>query len=625
MESQQSDRRPATAFVVFLICLATWFSVKSCNQGLMPTPADPGASGAGGNGGTAPANATPGASEAGVEARIPAPPATSGVEQDDQIVVDTDSLRARFSNRGAVLVELLLKKYFRTTADSVDASRHADPANWLPLIAPHDPAVATFRLRHNGRAADSAALPVDTVNWRHERVAADGGGEELVFTLDDGAFHRFEKRFRFHPDGYLFDVVLRFAGTGAAPAQGTASYSLVAAGGIWDERNSPFAKPPAVAITTDDPDDLQLIAAADLEDGPQSRGFRRDGQSPFFGARSNFFGFVLAPDAATVDSVDGVSCTRIADPFRFEQERRAKLGDRKELTADEERTLRDEAFTNVRAEPWLKIVFPPASSPPHELRFTAFAGPRAAEAMPGAAGAPFHVLYEVEYGGEAFRWINRVLLWWMALMERLTGNWGVAIILLTVTVKTLLFPLNRLQSRTMEQFQKKMKLLQPQIEELKKKHKNNVQKMHAEQQQLMRQHGVRPPIFGCLILFLQMPVWYGLFQIMSSAPELRHQPFFGWISDLSAPDTVPLGFELPIIGELHLLPILMVIAWLVQNRMMPKPSDPQQAQMQKMMNFFPFIFGVMLYKYAAGQSLYMVVNSLLGMLQMKFLRVTPSN
>ncbi len=619
MEPQQSDRRPATAFVVFLICLATWFSVRSCNQGLQPPPVDPAVAS------ETPAATAPDGGVAAAPEAAPVHPATTGVDLDEQIVVDTDTLRARFSNRGAVLVELLLKKYFRTTGDSADAGRHADPANWLPLIAPHDPTAATFRLRHNGRASGSAALPVDEVNWRHERAPVPGGGEELRFTLEDGAGHRFEKRFRFRPDGYLFDVVLGFAGTGAAPAQGTASYSLVAAGGIWDERNSPFAKPPAVALTTEDPDDLQLIAAGDLEDGPQSRGFRRDDLAPFFGARSNFFGFVLSPDAATIDLVDSVSCTRIADPFRFEQERQKKLDGRAALSADEERTLRDEAFTNVRAEPWLKVVFPAAAAPPHELRFTAFAGPRAGEAMPGAEGEPFHVLYAIEYGGEAFRWINRALLWWMALMERLTGNWGVAIILLTVTVKTLLFPLNRLQSRTMEQFQKKMKLLQPQIEELKKKHKNNAQKMHTEQQQLMRQHGVRPPIFGCLILFLQMPVWYGLFQIMSSAPELRHEPFVGWISDLSAPDTVPLPFALPLIGELHLLPILMVIAWLVQNRMMPKPSDPQQAQMQKMMNLFPFIFGVMLYKYAAGQSLYMVVNSLLGMLQMKFLRVTPSN
>jgi len=240
----------------------------------------------------------------------------------------------------------------------------------------------------------------------------------------------------------------------------------------------------------------------------------------------------------------------------------------------------------------------------------------------------------VQYGKVWLRWINRLLLVWMRWMHALTHNWGVAIILLTVTVKALLFPLNRMQSRTMELFQKKMKLLQPQIDELKQRYKNNLQKLQQEQQKLMAANGVRPPVFGCLILFLQMPVWYGLFQIMRSAPELRQAGFFGWITDLSLPDQVPLGFtfHLPIdpfnwgnISTIHVLPILMMVAWLVQNRMMPKATDPQQAQMQKMMNFFPIIFGFFLYAYASGQSLYMLVNSILGMLQMKFLRVTPTS
>ncbi|MSR45506.1 MAG: membrane protein insertase YidC [Planctomycetes bacterium] len=613
----QSDRRPATAFVVFLICMAAYFSLRNCQKGLNPPPADP----------TTPAgpSAPDGATGASTDVEAPpSVPATSGVELDENIVVDTATYRARFSNRGAVLVELLLKKFFRESGDEADAAKRDDPAHWLPVIAPHDPTAATFRLKHNSRANGAATLPLEQINWKFDRSNIDGG-ERLVFQIDDGAGHHFEKHFRFARDGYFFDVELQFSGTTADAAQGTSSYGLVAAGGIWDERNSPFAKAPAAAITSDDVDELQLIDAAALDDGPESRGFLREELRPFFGVRSNFFGFVMAPDVATIGYIDSVTCTRLPDPFRFDHERAKLLSGRAELSGEETAKLREQSLTNVRAEPYLKVAFPSAGAAPLALRFTAFAGPRTSEAMAGPDGESFHVLYEIEYGGTTFRWVNRLLLGWMKILAGLTGNWGVAIILLTLTVKTLLFPLNRLQSRTMEQFQKKMKLLQPKIDELKKQHKNNQQKQNAAQQALMREHKVRPPIFGCLILFLQMPVWYGLFQIMSSAPALRHAPFIGWIHDLSAPDVVPLPFQLPFIGELHLLPILMVVAWLVQNRMMPKATDPQQAQMQKMMNLFPFIFGFMLYKYAAGQSLYMVVNSLLGMLQMKFLRVTPTN
>lgn len=608
------QRRPSTLLPILLIFLASYFAIQQCQKSLQPPPAPEPAG-----------TAVPAA-----PADEPDPPpgdfaATTGVEQDDAIVVDTATFRARFTNRGAALVELLLKHYWRTSEDARDEARRADPNNWLPLIAPHDPAAPTFRLVHNARDAASGSLPLERACWEHERIAG-AGGEELVFRIADGTGRRFEKRFRFRPDGYFFDVELRFASDRGADAQGTASYGFVAAGGIWDERNSPYAKPPAAALTLDDDDDLQLVAAGELDDGPQSRGIARNGLAPFFGVRSNFFGFVLSPDAASAGRVDSVTCARVDDPFRFEQARLAALDGRAELPAAEARELHDEARTNVRAEAFLSVPFGAAGGEPLALRFTAFAGPRAPEAMPGPEGDPFRILYEIEYGSwTSFRWINRLLLGWMKLLERFTGNWGVAIILLTVTVKALLFPLNRLQSRTMEQFQKKMKLLQPQIEELKKRHKSNAQKLAAEQQKLMREHGVRPPVFGCLVIFLQMPVWYGLFQIMSSAPSLRQAPFCLWISDLSAPDVVPLPFELPLIGQLHLLPLLMVAAWLLQNRMMPKPADPQQAQMQKMMNFFPFIFLVMLYKYAAGQSLYMVVNSLLGMLQMKFLRVTPSS
>ena len=629
MDPQQpTDRRPASAFVVFLVLMSGWFAVRTCQKANEPRPPPAETAPAATPGDAAPRGA---AQDAPVDGSQPAPaaaehlyPVTKGVARDDAIVVDTDTFRATFSNHGAVLVELLLKQYFRKPGDDKDAVKRADPANWLPLVAPHDPRALTFRLIHNGRAAGSSALQLDAAEWSVERRDA-GGAPQLVFKLDDGDGRHFEKWFTFRPDGYFFDVELHFSSVRPDAAQGTASYGFVAAGGIWNEHNSKWAKPPAAVISAEDVDQVQLLDSAGLQDGPQARAIRREELAPFFGARSNFFGFVLSPDAASAGNVETVACSRVLDPWRFEEERARRLAGRVELSAEEAAALRDECFSNVRAEPFLKVPFP-AGARPLALRFTAFAGPRGPEAMAAPEGEPFRVLYEVEYGSwTTFRWINQLLLGWMGLLERLTGNWGVAIILLTVTVKALLFPLNRMQSRSMEQFQKKMKLLQPQIEEIKKRHKNNPQKAGVEQQKLMREHGVRPPFFGCLVLFLQMPVWYGVFQIMSSAPSLRHQPFFGWISDLSAPDVVPLPFALPMIGTLHLLPILMLVAWLLQNRMMPKPVDPQQAQMQKMMNFFPFIFLFMLYGYASGQSLYMVTNSLLGMVQMKFLRVTPSN
>jgi YidC/Oxa1 family membrane protein insertase len=526
-------------------------------------------------------------------------------------------------------VQLDLKKYFRTASLARDPTRQQDPTAWLPLLVAPGPEMPIFRLRKNLSGEAPRALPLDTSNWdvKREPIPGEAGGEQLTFQFEDGDGHRFEKVIRLHPGRYDLDLELRFHNLRPGPTQGTDSYLLLGAAGIWDERSSPFQSAPAAVVTEHDPEDLRVLDAKTLKDAVESVHFEpREELAPVFGLRSAFFGFALAPDPASAASIETISCSRLFDPHAFAIALEKKEQGGKQLDATAMQELRVESESNVATEAALSIPFPAGGAAPHVVRCDVFGGPKSPEMMRDSKLAPFRILYEVEYGSRtSLRWINRALLWWMRAMHSLTHNWGVAIILLTLTVKILLFPLNRLQSRTMEQFQKKMKLLQPQLDELKKKYKGNLQKLNVEQQKIMREHGVRPPIFGCLVVFLQMPVWYGLFQIMRSAPELRHAPFMLWIGDLSAPDVVPLPFTLPIIGTLHLLPILMVIAWLAQNRMMPKPTDPQQAQMQKMMNFFPFMMGFFLYSYASGQSLYMLTNSLLGMLQMKLLRVTPTN
>jgi YidC/Oxa1 family membrane protein insertase len=140
---------------------------------------------------------------------------------------------------------------------------------------------------------------------------------------------------------------------------------------------------------------------------------------------------------------------------------------------------------------------------------------------------------------------------------------------------------------------------------------------------LMREHQAQPPVLGCLVTLLPIPIFFGLFQVLGTAIELRHSEFFGWVKDLSQPDALPLPFSLPLIGStLNVLPILMMITWFLQTLMTPKPTDPQQAQMMKMMSIMPFVMAFFLYNYAAGLSLYMVVSSLLAMIQIKFLHVT---
>jgi YidC/Oxa1 family membrane protein insertase len=209
----------------------------------------------------------------------------------------------------------------------------------------------------------------------------------------------------------------------------------------------------------------------------------------------------------------------------------------------------------------------------------------------------------------------------LGVLERATGNWGVAIILLTLLVRLILFPINRRSQTQMARYGKRMKRVQPQIDELKKRFANDPAKLQKAQAELMQKEGLFPPLGGCLPLFLQLPVFIGLFSALRTSFELRHAPFFAWMIDLSQPDRLlPLGWNthLPLIGTidyLNLLPLLMVALSLIQQKTLPTPVDEKAAQMQKMMMFFPVVMCLIFYDYAAGLSLYMITQSVLGILE----------
>jgi YidC/Oxa1 family membrane protein insertase len=212
------------------------------------------------------------------------------------------------------------------------------------------------------------------------------------------------------------------------------------------------------------------------------------------------------------------------------------------------------------------------------------------------------------------------------MFHGIVGNWGVAIILLTICVRLALFPINRRSQTSMARFQKKMKRLQPQIDEIKKRHADDAAKQRSEQQALMGKEGAMPPLGGCLPVFVQIPIFFGLFSALRTSFDLRQAPFMLWMNDLSQPDhllEINLNTHLPLIGTiqwLNILPILMVVLWVAQQMGMPKPADEQAARMQKMMMFMPVVFGFFLYDYAAGLSLYMITQSVLGIVEQTLIK-----
>jgi YidC/Oxa1 family membrane protein insertase len=183
------------------------------------------------------------------------------------------------------------------------------------------------------------------------------------------------------------------------------------------------------------------------------------------------------------------------------------------------------------------------------------------------------------------------------------GNYGVAIILVTLVVRLAMYPIMQRQMKSM----KRMSAMQPKIKEMQEQYADDKDKQSQEMMKIYRESGFNP-LTGCLPMFLQLPVFIGLYFALQGAIELRQAPFFGWISDLSVPETLFMlpGLELPV----RLLPLLMGGSMVLQTRMTPTTMDPAQARM--MNTVMPVMFTFLFYQFASGLVLYWLVSNLLG-------------
>ncbi len=215
-----------------------------------------------------------------------------------------------------------------------------------------------------------------------------------------------------------------------------------------------------------------------------------------------------------------------------------------------------------------------------------------------------------------FNVIAKPLLIVMNTIHGVIPNYGVAIILLTIFIKLIFWPLGTKSYRSMN----KMKKVQPLMTELREKYKDDKQKMNQEVMALYKTYKVNPAS-GCLPMVVQMPIFFALYRMLYQAIELRHAPFFGWISDLSAPDRLfDLNFAIPMMQKpygIPMLTLLMGASFLLQQKMTPTTGDPMQA---KMMMLMPIFMTVLFINFPAGLVLYMFVNNLISMGQQYYIQ-----
>ena len=199
----------------------------------------------------------------------------------------------------------------------------------------------------------------------------------------------------------------------------------------------------------------------------------------------------------------------------------------------------------------------------------------------------------VDYG-----WLTVIaapLFWVLSWLHSLTGNWGWAIILVTVALKALFFPLSATSYKSMA----KMRVLGPRLQRMKELYGNDKAKLQQEMMSLYRTEKINP-LGGCLPILVQIPVFIALYWVLLGSVEMRHAPWLGWIQDLSAKDPY------------FILPVIMALSMLIQMKLNPTPPDPIQA---KVMMAMPVVFGFMFLWFPSGLVLYWVVNNTLSIAQ----------
>jgi YidC/Oxa1 family membrane protein insertase len=266
------------------------------------------------------------------------------------------------------------------------------------------------------------------------------------------------------------------------------------------------------------------------------------------------------------------------------------------------------------------------------------------DALPAAERARRYELVSApDLSSCTFEPLPSVMRWLLNTSYKLVGNYGVAIIILVIIVRLALHPISRRGQASMIKMQKGMARLKPKLEAIQQQYKNDKQRLSEETQKIYKEEGISPlgPVFGCLPMFLQMPIWVALWATLNTDVHLRHQPFCLWMSDLSSPDALvsfSTPFNIPLLSyvmgpvyALNLLPIIMTITMYAQQKLTQKmtkagtpPTPPpvdkdgnpvpdQTAQQQKMMNFMTLFFGLLFYNFPSGLNLYILSSNILGM------------
>jgi YidC/Oxa1 family membrane protein insertase len=483
-----------------------------------------------------------------------------------------------------------------------------------PDTQPHDP--MSFLLSVEARDGRRRAEPLDeiagqdlaAVDW-HAALSADGRSVRFTRTLPGGLVASKEYRLANATDGPGYSVEL-VVGLESPEKDTVVTYALDGPTGlptegwwyaqrVWHDFWSSLAVRD-VALRFVGSESTLISGLKTLDDTLERPAITVMPEKPlsFAGVDALYFASALIPaigdDAPALAEVRSIAVGKPAEPAR------------KKLVNVTPRIISE----NLEVGP----------TRPIRHRFTIFAGPKQPELL-RQFGAPKASMDDLVYYGW-FGWVARPMIALLHGLHAVVRNYGIAIILLTVLVRGAMFPISRKQAISSQ----KMQALQPEMKVINEKYKNDSEKRGRAVQELWRKHGVNPAA-GCLPVFIQIPIFMGLYRALATDVELRQAPLFTtairWCSNLAAPDmlwnwtgylpgflTAPEGWLGPF---LNVFPLVTICLFLWQQKLfMPPAMDEQQRMQQQVMNYMMWFMAVMFFKVPCGLCLYFIASSLWG-------------
>ncbi|MGD8959316.1 MAG: membrane protein insertase YidC [Desulfobacteraceae bacterium] len=478
------------------------------------------------------------------------PEGTPVLKEAREVTVSTPLFTAVLSERGAVFKRLVLKNY----RESVNVN---SPQKEL-ILPGVEQGNFVSGFEENGLAGmDQALFSLDT---QSAEITVSEKAHSLIFTWVSPSGMSVHKKYTFSPDSYQIGLDLTVNNPSQEVFQGRPFLSILHPPA---QKNQTYAfEGPSALIDGK----LHEVAVKKIEDQNTFQG-----RITWVALQGRYFMASIIPEEA--------------------------------LEAVMRLTMVGDGFVEARYVAPEVVVVPGTQK---SIAYSLFMGPKNIRILQGLG----HELSRaVDFG--MFDFIAKPALWLLNLIYGVIPNYGVAIIILTIFTKILLWPLGNKSYKSMNE----MKKLQPLMAEIREKHKDDKKKMNEEMMGLYKTYKINP-VGGCLPMVAQIPIFFALYRMLYQAIELRHAPFFLWIDDLSAPDRLfEFGFSIPFMEPPYGIPVLTIImgaTMFLQQKMAPPPGDPTQA---KIMMFLPLVFTVIFINFSSGLVLYWLVNNVLSIAQ----------